>query len=411
MMGATHDTPDRSRARLLRTVLVLAGLASGIPSLVLAQKAKSDVCPWCKNEPELMQRAGVVSHGSMPIGPWTSTELVARLPAAQWIVLETAHLRFASSLPQIEVEFAEQDRVRAELDSLRAVLPSVPVKPKVLDPWLRLHLIAMKAEAFHARFQMLLEVTDADFPAAREFGKPYMGEGPFLGEKDKFEVVLHATRTTHNLFTREFSGAQVTGSLRYHFPTTHKLLVSIPCQDPDLKKDRWLFPHIVHNLSHMFLSAYKHFSYDPPTWIDEGLALAMEKEIEPRAATNEGEEGTFQDRIGRPDWSIEVRKMIAGGDAWKLANLLRVREVGELDANALYTCWSMARYLIEEHPHELAKFLGGVKGRLDEKGFSNGSDLPGAQRELLKTLFDCTPIAFDEKWVAWASAPPVPAGK
>jgi hypothetical protein len=392
--------------RLFAVGLVLA-LLTGAP---FAQKSKTDVCPWCKNDPELMKNAGVVTHGPMPIGPWTSADLMAKLPAAQWIALETAHMRFASSLPQTEVEFAEQERVKAELDRLRLVLPNVPVKPKYLDPWLRLHLIAMKAEDFYARFQRLLDVTDADFPESRGAG-PFMGDGKFLGEKQKFEVVLHSSRTTHNLFTKEFSGAQVTGALRWHFPTTHKMLASIPCEDPDLKKDRWLFPHVVHNLSHLYFCAYKHFSYDPPTWLDEGIALAMEKEIDPRSATNEGEEGTYRDRIAPPDWPAQVRKMISGGDHWKMANLMRIREVGELDPDALYTSWSMARFLIDVYPKELAQLMGGLKGQLDEKGYPTGADMPGLQRKLLKEILGCTPVEFDEKWVAWATAPPPSPGK
>ncbi|MBL8856992.1 MAG: hypothetical protein JNL28_00595 [Planctomycetes bacterium] len=383
--------------------LVMVVVAAGV--LVVpgfAQKSKSDTCPWCKNDPELMRAAGVVSHGPMPIGPWSSTDLPSKLPAGQWITLETTHIRFASSLPQIDVDLAEQARVRAELDRLRLVLPSVPVKVRTLDPWLRLHLIAMKSEEFYTRFQSLLGVTDADFPEVRKFEGPFMGDGKYLGEREKFEVVLHAARASHNLFTKEFTGTQVTGALRWHFQATHKMLVSIPCDDSDLKKDRWLFPHIVHNLTHLFFCAYKHFSYDPPTWLDEGLALAMEKEIEPRSATNEGEEGTYRDRVAPPDWTAQVRKMIAGGDHKKISELMYIREVGALDADALYTCWSVARYLIEEHPEKLARLLGGIKGQLDDKGYPNGSDMPGIQRKLFKEIFDWTPQGFDEQWVEWA---------
>lgn len=379
-------------------------------TVAIAGDAKNETCPWCKNDPETLKKAGLVSHGPMPIGPWTSDQLAAKLPAAQWIVLESAHVRWASSLPSTEVELAEQERVRGELDRLRTVLPSVPQKVKTLDPWLRLHLIAMKGEEFYTRFQKVLAVTDADFPESRVADGPYMGDGKYLGEKQKFEVVLHTTHAGHEMFTREFSGAQVTGALRWHFPTVHKMLVSIPCEDPDLKKDRWLFPHIVHNLSHLFLCAYKHFSYDPPTWIDEGLALAMEKEIDPRSATNEGEEGTFRDRIAPPDWSDQVRKMIQRGRQSKIAELMYVTEVGNLDPDALYTCWSAMRFLIDTRGAEFAKVLGGIKGQLDARGYSTGSDLPGLQRKLFKDLLGWSPQAFDEAWVAWATRPlPAPA--
>ena len=387
--------------RLAGVVLVLLAVSAAAS----AQKGKAEACPWCKTDPELLKKAGLVSHGPMPIGNTTSGELARELPAGLWIFLESTHIRWASSLPATEVELADQERVQGELDRLRAVLPSVPQKVKRLDPWLRLHLIAMKGEEFYARFQKLLDVKDADFPESRKPDGPFMGDGRFLGEKEKFEVVLHSSRITHNMFTRTFSGAQVTGALRWHFAPPGKMLASIPCEDPDLKKDRWLFPHIVHNLSHLCFCAYKHFSYDPPVWIDEGIALAMEKEIEQRSATNEGEEGTYRDARTPADWYEVVRKMLVREKEKSVADLMYKKEVGSMDQDALFTSWSIARYLIDEHGGSLAKFLGGLKGQLDEKGFPSGKDLPGLQRTLLKECFGWTPQALDEAWKAWAARP------
>lgn len=369
------------------------------------QKSKVAKCPWCKEDPALMAAAGVVSHGPMPIGTQQSPEFALSLPASQWIFLETAHLRWASSLPEQRIDMEERPRVEAELARLREKLPGVPKEVRKLDPWLRLHLIAMKGEEFHTRFQKLLRVTDADFPAERKREGPFMGAGRFLGEKDKAEVVLHANPATHALFTTAFSGAQVENALRWHFPVQHKMLASLPCDDPDLKQDKWLYPHIVHNLSHLFYSAYKHFSYDPPQWLDEGLALCMEKETDPRSTTNEGEEGTFRDATYPDDWSDAVRKMLVRGRSKTLAELMYVKEVGALDREGLFTVWSMVRFLIDEHPEALAKLLAGTKGQLDEKGYPTGTDLPGLQRKLLKEHFALTPQAFDEVWRAWASAP------
>lgn len=385
------------------TVLVAAAFALAAEP----QKSKVDTCPWCKNDPALMSAAGVVSHGPMPIGTKTSVEFAADLPASQWIFLETAHIRWASSLPDQKVDLDERARVEAELARLRAKLPSVPKEVKKLDPWLRLHLIAMKGEELYARFQKLLQVTDADFPAERKFDGPFMGAGAYLGEKDKFEVTLHSNRATHHMFTREFSGAQVTNALRWHFPGLHKMHASLPCEDSDLRQDKWLFPHVAHNLSHLFFSAYKHFSYDPPMWLDEGLALCMEKEIDPRATTNEGEEGSFRDATYPADWPDAVRKMLSRGRSKPFAELMYVKEVGALDRDALFTVWSMTRFLIDTQPDGLAKFLGGVKGQLDEQGSPSGKDLPSLQRKLLKDVFGWTPQSFDEVWRAWASQPPV----
>src|SRR5262245_34678845 len=99
-----------------------------------------------------MQAAGVVSHGPFALAEGKSDDVVATLPTSQWIFLETAHLRWASCLGEDTIEMRDRERVEAELARLRAWLPEVPVKPKKLDPWLRLHLFAMKGEDFYARF-------------------------------------------------------------------------------------------------------------------------------------------------------------------------------------------------------------------------------------------------------------------
>ncbi|MEO6708161.1 MAG: hypothetical protein ABIP42_01205, partial [Planctomycetota bacterium] len=238
---------------MIRQLALLLLLALG--SFSPQGKTPDDVCPWCKNDPAVMAKAGVISHGPIPIGPKGSADIAANYSGSQWVFLETAHLRWGSNLGSINVDLKDKARVESELARLRLLLPSVPEKIKKLDPFLRLHLFAMRGEEFFARFQSLLHVTDADFPAQRQAKGPYMGNGRFLGESDKFEVVIHHLRATHVPFTQSFSGAGVTDSVRWHFKESHKLIVSVPAEDADLRQDRWLFPHIAHNLSHLFLCA------------------------------------------------------------------------------------------------------------------------------------------------------------
>lgn len=382
-------------ARIALT-LVLLTVVSPPP-----QKPQAEICPWCKNDPAVMAKAGVVSHGPIPIGPKGSEDIVANLPATQWVFLETAHLRWASSLGACNVDLKDKPRVEAELAKLRLVLPSVPEKVKKLDPFLRLHIFAMRGEDFYARFQSLLKVTDADFPAERQREGPYMGNGRFLGEKDKFEIVIHNTRATHVPFTRSFSGAGVTDSVRWHFRELHKLIVSVPAEDPDLRQDRWLFPHVAHNLSHLFLCAYKHFNYDPPIWLDEGLAHAMEKEIDPESNTTDGEEGALRDKSGPPDWKKAARQILATGKDAALADLLHAKEFAQLDMDANIVAWAKVRFLLETEPEKFAKFLGIVKGQLDAQGVPNGQNLEDLQRNALRELWGWTPAAFDTAWAAW----------
>ncbi len=385
-------------------LLCMATLALAFAAPQARDKSKLELCPYCENDAALMKAAGIVSHGPLAIGAKGSAELIATLPTSQWILLETAHLRWASCLGEESVEQSDRARVEAELTRLRAVLPKVPVKPRKLDPWLRLHLFAMKGEEFYARFQTLLRVSDADFPAERSLEGPYMVAGKFLGEKDKFEVVLHLTHENHRRFTESFSGAGVFGSFRWHFKEQHKLITSVPAEDSDLRSDRLLWPHVVHNLSHLFLCAYKHFSYDPPIWIDEGLALAMEKEANPASRTLENEEGSLPDSKGPSNFEVAAKKLVASGKEQTLASLWAAKDYAALGVDGAVQVWSLTRFFLEAHPEAFAKFLGGVKGQLDAAQIPSGEDLPGLQRKLFKELWDWTPADVDQAWSVWVKA-------
>lgn len=377
-------------------------------ALAAATAAAQERCPWCEDDPALLAAAGLVGHGPMDVGKPRadgvrgSDALRADLPAAQWVFLESAHLRLASALDAESVSGRDRARIEADLARLRAVLPAVPAKARKLDPWLRAHLIVMRGEELYARFQALLRVTDADFPERRA-GGPFMGDGRFLGERDKFELVVHASRRSHQAFTMDLCGVSITDSLRWHLGPPHKLLVSIPAEDADLAGDRGLEAHAAHNLSHMFLCAYKHFSYDPPIWLDEGLAHLIEKEVDPEFTTTDGDEGALRETHAPSDWPARAAELAAEGKAPTFAQLLHAKSFAELDMDAQVCAWSRLRFLADEHGERFAAFLGGVKGQLDAAGYPSGEDLPGLQRRLLKELWDWTPADFDAAWTAWAT--------
>jgi hypothetical protein len=384
----------------LGVLLSLAFLAS----VGTAQERSKERCPYCREDPALMAAAGVVSHRGGTIADRTGEELAAKLPASRWLFLETAHLRWASALGDSAVDARDRERVEAELARLRTALPDVPSKPRKLDPWLRLHLQAMKGEEFYARFQALLQVKDTDFPAERRLDRPYMGAGPYLGEKDKFEVVLHVSRENHRRFTESFSGVAVNDSFRWHFPGLHKLLVSVPVEDADLKDDRGLWPHVAHNLSHAFLCAYKHFSYDPPVWLDEGLAQALEKEFDPQSRTTEGEEGSLRDTKAPADFAAAATKLVATDKAPRLSVLMNAKDYSELGTDGAVAVWSITRFLLDAHGEKYARFLAGVKGQLDANGMPSGEDLPNLQRALLRELWGWSPLELDDAWRSWVRA-------
>ena len=383
-----------------RITRVLGAWALG---LLLGLSARADKLDEALAEPAVMATLGVLSYGPVALGPTDlggSEGLAAELPMAEWLFLESAHFRWASSLGSDTLKTEDRARLEPYFERLRQAGVPVPARPKKLSPKLRLVLSSLRAEDLYARFQKLIGHGDADFPAAREPEGPYMGNGAYLGEADKFEVVVHQSAQTHVLFCRDHMGAAVTGSLRWHFRDPHKLFVSVPASDADLRKDRWLWPHIAHDLGHMYFAAYKHFSYQPPVWLDEGLALMLEREAEPTSITTEGEEGTLNEDVRAKDWKKELAKIAAAKEP-RLAELFPKNTLGALSELDAASCWSRVVFLATEHPEAFAALLGGVKGQLDAAGYPSGEDLVGLQRRLFDEHFGWTPADFDAAYFAW----------
>lgn len=350
-----------------------------------------------------MKALGLVSWGPLDFGPTKiggSAGVEQQLPMVDWLFLETEHFRWASSLVSETLKTDDRARLEPYFERLRAVGIKLHARPKKMGPRLRLVLMAMRAEDLYARFLVLIDHEDGDFPDKRLNEGEYLGNGRYLGEAEKFELIVHRTAQSHYMFTEDHMGAAVTGSLRWHFRDPHKLFASVPASDSDLRKDRWLWPHIAHNLGHMFFAAYKHFSYQPPVWIDEGLALMLEREAEATSITTEGEEGTMNEDVRSSDWKKEMRKIASKGSP-RLAELFQHNTLGSLSELDAASCWSRAVFLATEKPKEFAALLGGIKGQLDEEGYPTGRDLVGLQRKLFAEVFGWTSAQFDEAYFAW----------
>ena len=362
-------------------------------------------CDWGGKTPEKMvangAKIGIVSYGPFPIGRVNTEELPDMIPGNPWVVLETEHLRIASNLGPESLYRKQMAALEPVLERLRVAFPDLPRKIKRLDPWLRLHVMALRCEDFYDYFQTILRVTDEDFPEERADEGPFMGHGRYLGVKGKFELIFHSRRKQHQIFTKSLMGGKVTDAVRWYLRNPSRLIASIPAEDSDLRSDEWLYPHTCHLLSHLFLSAYKHFSYNPPIWLDEGLAHTLEREIEPLSTTMEGDEGTGPHRGDHQDWQGKDVRIARRGKHRNLAQLMRVKTFSELSQEDNIVCRSMVRFLKDEHPEKLATFIGGVMGQLDENGLPSGHDLMGLQRKLMKELWGWTPAQFDEAWKEW----------
>lgn len=383
-----------------------------VPLLALLALGSEDVnprndpatCPYCLNEPELMQAAGIVSHGGFEFGriDTDGVDDLLRTNDIRWI--ETAHFEIGFAGAPYRANGAERKKIAAELEELSAVLPEVNPKQRLLDPWLRAHLFAMRAEKVWDRFLEIMQVEESDFPDGKTLWKgegDYRGEGPYLGQKGKYEVLIVPGVGDLQAYISNQYGLTTNMTSRWNNIERDSIVVTIHMSEGDLKKDTSLHGHVAFNLAHNLLDGFEHYSYDTPIWIHEGLAHYFEREVSPDFNSFDGGEGGVPIRTNKDDWDAEVKKLVKAKKASRMASLMAVRTYSDLTLEDHFTTWSMVKFLIEEHPDFFADLNKELHGRMDKTGHIDSQNLGDVHRTFFKEHLGVTYIQFDEMWRNW----------
>lgn len=360
-------------------------------------------CYYCMGDAKLMEAAGVVSHGGFEFGK-TDTASADRLMVSDEIRwMETEHFRIGLALGTAKVE--DRNKVRAECTRLAEILEEVPSKPRSMDPWLRLHLYGQRLEDQYKVMQTFLGVTDADFPAEPNAiwnGKGiFWGTGPMLGMPRKFEVLMLPSEASLTRYLRESYGLTTKKTQRWHIVESGTLQVTIHEQQASLKKDAALHGHVIFTSTQMMLNAFKHYSYDLPIWLMEGMGHLMERRLSPEYNTFSSSEGGAAQKTRKQDWEPPCYKLANNGKMPSFSSMVRMRDFADLDLPKHYGSWSLVDYLEREHPGFMRKLLHAIKGMTDGGNITNGSNLADVQRNMFKSQLKMTYAQVDRAWLAW----------
>ena len=63
--------------------------------------------------------------------------------------------------------------------------------------------------------------------------------------------------------------------------------------------------------------------------------------------------------------------------------------------------WSTVDFLIRTDREKFGRFITRLKGRRDERGFPDGSDLVQAQREAFREIYGWSLPRAEEEWRKW----------
>lgn len=389
-----------ARQMIRRTVLGL-GVSAALLAPAAAQQKLLDRSkpahhpandPYTRGgDPALVAAAGYVAFGEpFEFGAegWDTTRAAKELDAPI-IWLQTAHLELGFQLPEIKVDADDRDKIRAELERLQTKLPDVEPKTRVLDPWLRAHLMAQRLEEHYTRFRDFLGVKDEDFPDGTKLWDTkgtYMGQGPYLGEKGKYEVIALPSLGQYRAYLNANYGLTTKKPQRWNIIPRDTLQYAVHLDEGKLKLDAALHNNLIFNLTINLIDGYKHYSYEAPVWVREGLGHWFERANDPRFNTFDSSEGGAADMFNKVDWEPEVVKLVNKAELPTMAQLVNLRNYAEMDKGHHLATWSVIDFLMRAHPTFLPALLGRIKGLTNAEFRDDGTELPNVQREAFKEL-------------------------
>lgn len=403
--------------QLVVPLLIVAALATAPANSQKKQRTpKFKIDPYTKNDPVLMKKAGYVSYGPFPFGEHGSklvdTQYIEKhLDYAEILWVETAHFRICSTLEAYPIpnELETRRKIRAELEQLKKKLgKKVNPRARVLNRWLRLHLTAQRMENLYAELQSWLQVKDTDFPKnskAKIYGETYMGEGPYVGMANKYLIMVTDKSSTYFDYLKSFTGLQSKFGQRWHFLKEGALYygVASDLNNGALRHDTALHNDLIFNITINFIDGFRHYSYDLPVWIREGLGHWFERRNSPKWNTFDQDEAAPFKPSSKWKWKPYVRQLLNGKKWSKFSELIQWRHYGEINFIDHVMIWARIDFLMSFGKPKFKAFMFEIKGRWDQKlQRSDHSDLVGAVRDALRKAYGLSTINFDKRFRAWA---------
>ncbi len=406
--------------RLLSTLSVVVLFSALLPAQKPDKLPKWRIDPYTRNEPKLLEKLGYVSFGPFEFGQRgtkavTTADIDKHLDYSQILWVETAHFRLGTTLGGwvIPLEPEVKAKLRAELTRLQERgLDRVNPKARSLDPWLRLHLFAQRLEDHYAEMQSWLGVTDATFPKDEEDRKTryeeYVGEGPYLGQRNKYLFMIFDSVTEYDDYLATYTGRRTVGGQQWNFRDVDSLLYACaadnPTEDGRLKDDTAMHGHIVFSATHNLINGYLHYNFDLPVWMREAPAHWFERRITERFNSYTRSEGATPIDARQWRFDLETRKLLGNGKFTPFSEVMKWRDFGEMEFNDHVMVWSRQDWLMSLGKEKWAKFMRLSKAQVDPATGQTVGDLVEGTRNALREAYGLSPLSLEEQWKAFVLA-------
>ncbi len=358
--------------------------------------------PYTKGDPELVKALGYVRLGH---GPWHDGEdtkaLQQNLGGIDMLFVETEHFRIASSLGTYDIPNNREERtkIKAEIKRLKAKLGRFKVPKNELDPWLRLHLYAQRAEDAYASFCDDFGLTPDDFgPLTPHMGYPGKIRLVVCQRKSEFGRYV---RQYHNE-THEYSYRNVSPGDSLAVSANYEAITEGWWGMDDLPFDSHLHNIVVSNLTTTFSDSHDGTMFTSPRWFVYGLGHSQLRRVDPHWPYADGRkpgQGKDEDQW---DWEPRVYKLVKNEFFASARDMFAWQDYGDLHQRDHMVSWSKTEFLINELEGDKKAFLNAVCRDVRKSRSGGGPDaLVARQVDALQECFGVTPEEFDAAWAKW----------
>jgi hypothetical protein len=358
--------------------------------------------PYTGGDAAAMAAGGIVAYAPFVWADHLRTDDVDRLVGEKRVLwLETAHFRVGCNLRSMNLPDKPEERKQL-LDDVKAVrkkLPKVPEKPKKIDPWLRAHIYAHRAEAIYAEFQKLIGVTDADFPAK---GKE-PPNGAFLGLPDKFLILLFQKKSDMARYMDRYFGSKEDTSMREYHKKTHQVLFILALEGMEDMDEAAMHAHFNYAIWQNLMNGYRGYLFPLPLWLSEGIAHHFSRRIETDFLNVKVRDDEAVAQEKQNDWPVKVRRR-AQHEALCVP-FEKLAAVGDWQAMGFQEhtqSWSRIDYLMKQDAAKVGLLLRQLKKVAPDGTFEGqGPAIRALAQKQVQELFGMDAATFDQKWRDW----------
>lgn len=333
--------------------------------------------PYTSGDPELRRAAGYVAYAPFAWAEGDSTTDVERVLGMRVLWVETEHFKLGSTLPEYKVpgDRQEKRRLREQLERLAQPLPDVSPRTRTLDPWLRLHLFALRAEDVYATFEEQLALAPDAFDPAR----------PYLGQPGKFLVLLFEKPSTMGRYSTHHMGSVQPAYWRHYFDRSGSFLfaASIDCLG-SAKTDLALHCLMAHGLGSNFVEGYRNFHHSAPRWLAEGMGQWFSRRVDPRFGVAYDARDTAREDAW--DWEPRVHGRVKHEYFPTWEEMLAWDGFEDFGPAGSLIAWSRVDFLLRAEPPRARPFLDRLKAPL----------VTDSTRTLAESLLDHQRAALEE---------------